>query len=372
MSFSFSPPCHVRVKSVPLLPMTSEPPSLVMSFSPWNSSGGGSLPPSYHVIFTGGTAAARRELQVDDAPERRGFLRLGGAQSPGEHSRTATRVGVPSSRPQYAVSRLWMPMSPIAPVPKSQNPRHLNGTYAGLYGRSGAGPSHTSQSSVGGTGGVSVGRSTPCGHQPAGRSVQTCSSVTSPITPARMHLDRAPRAFERVALRAHLRRHARRGRRLRHLPHFPDAARERLLAVHVLAELHRGDRHDGVVVIGRGDEHRVDVLLGIEHAAPVAILPRVGVLRERLGRVLLVAVAERDDLRARRSGVPDVVGAAPARADDGERHPIGRRSAVRRAWPRASQHVGAPDAAPASAAAVVRNERREIRDAGAGQDVVAC
>ena len=38
MSASFSPPCQVRVKSVPLLPMMSEPPSLVMSFWPWNSS----------------------------------------------------------------------------------------------------------------------------------------------------------------------------------------------------------------------------------------------------------------------------------------------------------------------------------------------
>ena len=183
-SFSFSPPCHVRVKSVPLLPMTSEPPSLVMSFCPWNSSGGGSLPPSYHVIFTAGRlprAGNSRSMMLQSGA----VSFVSGALVAGAQSRTATRVGVPSSRPQYAVSRLWMPMSPIAPVPKSQNPRHLNGTYVGWYGRSGAGPSHTSQSSVGGTGAVSVGRSTPCGHQPAGRSVQTCSSVTSPITPAR-------------------------------------------------------------------------------------------------------------------------------------------------------------------------------------------
>ncbi len=32
MSASLCPPCHVRVKSVPFVPITSEPPSLVMSF----------------------------------------------------------------------------------------------------------------------------------------------------------------------------------------------------------------------------------------------------------------------------------------------------------------------------------------------------
>ena len=39
-----------------------------------------------------------------------------------------TDVGAVSSSAQKAVSRLWTPMSPMPPVPKSQNPRHLNGT----------------------------------------------------------------------------------------------------------------------------------------------------------------------------------------------------------------------------------------------------
>src|SRR5437588_9850277 len=101
---------------------------------------------------------------------------ISGESNLGEHSFTSAEIGAVNSSAQNAVSRLWMPMSPIAPVPKSQNPRHLNGTYAGLYGRYGAGPSHTSQSRPAGTGGVSVGRVIPCGHHPAGRAVHTCHS----------------------------------------------------------------------------------------------------------------------------------------------------------------------------------------------------
>src|SRR4029079_3910803 len=113
---------------------------------------------------------------------QRGAVSLAdGSVNDGEQSLMATDVAAPNSSPQYAVSRLWMPMSPIAPVPKSQKPRHLNGTYASLYGRVCAGPSQTSQSRPAGTGGVSVGRVNPRGQQPAGRSGPTCISLNSAI-----------------------------------------------------------------------------------------------------------------------------------------------------------------------------------------------
>ena len=115
------------MKSVPFVPMTSEPPSCVISFSPWNSSCGGSLPPSYHDIVTAGLVP--RAGNCSSRMLQSGAVSFAaGSVSDGEQSLIETDVGVPSSRPQYAVSRLWIPMSPIAPVPKSQKPRHLNGT----------------------------------------------------------------------------------------------------------------------------------------------------------------------------------------------------------------------------------------------------
>jgi len=44
----------------------------------------------------------------------------------------STRVGNPKSNVQNAASMMWHAMSPSVPVPKSHQPRHLNGAYAGL------------------------------------------------------------------------------------------------------------------------------------------------------------------------------------------------------------------------------------------------
>src|SRR5947209_3527788 len=71
MSLSLSPPCQVRVSREPLEPTTREPPSVVGIGSPWNSSAGGSLPPSYHVIFTAGSSGT-------DAPSRAEWSDLAG------------------------------------------------------------------------------------------------------------------------------------------------------------------------------------------------------------------------------------------------------------------------------------------------------
>ena len=58
---------------------------------------------------------------------------------------------------------VWQAISPSAPVPNSQYPRQSCGWYALWYGRGAAGPSHSSQWTCLGTGGVSVGRATMSG-----------------------------------------------------------------------------------------------------------------------------------------------------------------------------------------------------------------
>ena len=129
----------------------------------------------------------------------------------------------------------------------------------------------------------------------------------------------APGAFVGVALRAHLRREPGLGGDASHLAHFPDAARQRLLGVDVLAETHGGDRDDGVIVIWRRNEDGVDGLLGIEELPPVRVALCVRQLRERLGRLSFVAVAQRDDVHgAGRQQLADVAGAAATRADHGD------------------------------------------------------
>src|SRR5215471_15657629 len=72
-------------------------------------------------------------------------------------------------------------MSPSAPVPHAQYPRHLNGAYAELYAISFVvGPSHRSQFIVSGTGWLAA-QFTPCGQ--IGRSVQQCTSLIFPSAP---------------------------------------------------------------------------------------------------------------------------------------------------------------------------------------------
>ncbi len=76
-----------------------------------------------------------------------------------------------------------------------------------------------------------------------------------------------------MALVAHLRRDFRALRLARELPRFGDRPRQRLLDVHVLAEIHRGQRDGGVHVIRRRDDDGVDVLLLLEHL-PVVLVAR--------------------------------------------------------------------------------------------------
>ena len=86
-------------------------------------------------------------------------------------------------------------------------------------------------------------------------------------------------SFAGMSLVAHLRGDLRFRRHTGQEPRLVHGIRERLLDVDVLAELHRGDRHRGVQVVGGGDDDRVDVALLVEHLAEVGVLGglRVGV-----------------------------------------------------------------------------------------------
>ena len=119
------------------------------------------------------------------------------------------------------------------------------------------------------TGASAPGRSTDPSRarraRPASRSAGHALRPDRPVGPA-VHLahlpDRAgvepllhqPQALFRVALVAHLRHDLVLPRGLGQRPGLADGARQRLLHVDVLAELHRGHRDHGVVVIGRGDD----------------------------------------------------------------------------------------------------------------------
>src|SRR5437868_4338666 len=115
------------------------------SFAPFTRSADGFFPPSYQVSLKG---------EVDGAlpPGLRAPGKgAGGAGRSKPYSMIDHFGGLSSVPPSLLAltyftsgkfsakktrSMLWHPMSPIAPVPNSQNPRQLNGAYLGLYGRS--------------------------------------------------------------------------------------------------------------------------------------------------------------------------------------------------------------------------------------------
>ncbi len=172
-----------------------------------------------------------------------------------------------------------------------------------------------------------MGRSIPCGH--TGRFVQQC---TSRHVPDRAVLDPfadQPELLAGVALVAHLGLHLVLAGGLGQHAGLPHGARQRLLNVDVLAPLHGGHRNHGVQVVRRGDDHRVDVLLLVEHLAEIRPLLRVGILLEDGGRVLGVHVAQGHDVLARALG--DVVLPHAADADAGDVQLLARGRVARAA-----------------------------------------
>src|ERR1700678_341622 len=124
---------------------------------------GGINPPSYQVIVTGGLGRRAGNSYVMIAAM--GYVSKLGFPSicePSSVDVASIAVGGPNSRAHTGWAMMGEPMSPIAPVPNSRQPRPLGGANAGSSGRSRPGPSHNFQSNVRGTGGVSFGRPIPC------------------------------------------------------------------------------------------------------------------------------------------------------------------------------------------------------------------
>ncbi len=156
---------------------------------------------------------------------------------------------------------------------------------------------------------------------PAPRARHPDVALAHPADGACLHqLDDAAVVVAGVDLRAHLRRDA--GGR----GGFADDARllhvvgERLLAVDVLPQLQRGQRGEGVGVLGGADHHGVELAGMVEETPEVHLLARVREGGGRLVEGVAVHVAQRGDVLARDALQ---VRAAPATAaDDGEPQPL--------------------------------------------------
>ncbi len=88
--------------------------------------------------------------------------------------------------------------------------------------------------------------------------------------PGQLHS--APQVLGGRALVAHLRNDLLLDRGLTHDPRLVDRARQRLLAIDVLAQLHGRHRGHGMGVVGRGDQDRVDLAVHfVEHLAEIDV-----------------------------------------------------------------------------------------------------
>ena len=130
-----------------------------------------------------------------------------------------------------------------------------------------------------------------------------------------------------VDLIAHLRDAFQLARGVGHEAHFGYRARERLLAINVAAAAERADDADGVIVIGRADDHGVDVLL-FEHPAEVAVALRAGKFLADLLEVEFIDIANGDNVFVLHP--IDVARAAAGDADAGDvQFAVGRAALLR-------------------------------------------
>ena len=135
--------------------------------------------------------------------------------------------------------------------------------------------------------------------------------------------DGAAQAALGAALVAHLRRQVLLFGQLPHHARLADGLDQRLLAEAVFAHLHRPDRRHAVVMVRRGNGHRIDVLAHfIQHLAVIAVLLGWGNFSANclafLPSVLLVHVADGHDVAAALRGVAAVAVAFAAHADAGD------------------------------------------------------
>ena len=99
-------------------------------------------------------------------------------------------------------------------------------------------------------------------------------------------------------------------------PRFPDAMGQRFFAENVLAELDGGHHGKRVRVLRRGHDHGVDVVAGVVELTEIHVFPRQGILGGGGVQVLLINVAECDDVLGANLG--SVGRPASAGADDGD------------------------------------------------------
>ena len=167
--------------------------------------------------------------------------------------------------------------------------------------------------------------------------------------------------LRRPPLRAHLHHPVVAPRRLDHPTALADGERERLLGIDVLARIAGHDRLEGVPVVGRGDDHGIDVLLVEDPAEILVPLDRPAEIRQPRRDPVAQLLEVRMDLvelpvegRAHRRRRGDDLGilmgaegvqdlhAAIADAEAADAHPVvGADDPARprrpRAWPRRPQ-----------------------------------
>ena len=158
----------------------------------------------------------------------------------------------------------------------------------------------------------------------ASRTVRPAHHLRHVADQSRLQQD-LERLAVRMVLVAHLRHHAS-ALLLRH-EHLALLVGmcERLLDVDVLAEAHRVETHDRVRVVGRTHRHRVEILVVLEHLAPVHVRGNAGVALRRARKPRRVDVAERRHGGARLAQFATRHAADAARADNGKAQLLARQ-----------------------------------------------
>ena len=77
---------------------------------------------------------------------------------------------------------------------------------------------------------------------------------------------------------------------------FGDVVGERFLAINMFAGLHGGHGNHRMRMIRRCDNDRVDVFLFVQHLAVIRPDPGVGIFLERVGGIIMVHIAQCDDV----------------------------------------------------------------------------
>src|SRR5205807_973990 len=99
-----------------------------------------------------------------------------------------------------------------------------------------------------------------------------------------------------LALVTHLSRDLRLARVCRHLARLPHRVRQWFLAINMLSAFQRLHRGEGVMMIRRCNHDRVDFLHLIEHLPVISKLLRLRIFPKDVPRMVLVHVAQRDDV----------------------------------------------------------------------------